>query len=89
MKRAVSTALAIAVVFLGTACHTAPKAKPLTELTEEQQLQMYMYAPAALPEKKGYDWDNIYRDTTLVLLCIPLLVIEGLAQSGAHFSSGK
>ena len=74
---------------LNTACQTAPKPKPLSELSEAEQIEMFKYAPVDKPAEKGYDWDNIYRDTAMVLLAIPVVAVHCLAASGAHFSTGK
>jgi hypothetical protein len=72
-----------------SACQTAPRQKPLTELTEAEQIELYKYSPADKPAEPGYDWDNIYRDTALVILAIPLFVVYCAAQSNYHFSVKK
>ncbi len=66
-----------------------PKSKPLTELTEAEQIELFKHAPADKPNEKGYDWDNVYKDTALVIVMIPVCLFYCLAQSGAHFSTGK
>jgi hypothetical protein len=86
MKRLLHPVL-VMLLLLNTACQTAPK--PLSELSEAEQIERFKYSPADKPAETGYDWDNIYRDTALVLLAIPVVVIQGLAASGAHFSIGK
>ena len=74
---------------LSTACQTAPKPKPLSQLSEAEQIEIFKYAPPAKAGKKGYDWDNIYKDTAIVVLCIPLVVFYALANSGTQISTGK
>jgi hypothetical protein len=89
MKHCAHLGLMILMLSASTGCQTSTKSKPLTNLSKQQQLEMFKYTPITEPEKKGYDWDNIYRDTALVVVSIPVFVAYGLAQSGAHFSVGK
>lgn len=88
MKRLLHPVL-VMLLLLNTACQTAPKPKPLSELSEAEQIERFKYAPVNKPAEAGYNWDNIYRDTAMVLLAIPVIVVQGLAASGAHFSTGK
>ncbi len=89
LKRSILISLIVLLSISLSACQTAPRQKPLTELTEAEQIERYKYAPADKPTEKGYDWDNIYRDTALVLLAIPMVALYCAAQSGVHFSVKK
>lgn len=53
------------------ACQSKPKAKPLTEYTDEELVYYYKNAPVATAQKPGYDWSNIFYDTAQVIARIP------------------
>ena len=77
------THLFVALLMCGCAgCQTAPKGKPLTELTEAQQIEMYKYAPLAEAGKSPPDLGDILKTTGTIIICIPVALFYSMAQSG-------
>ena len=74
---------------LCTGCQTAPKARPLTELSDAELIEIAKYGPVEKPREKKYDWSNALKTVALVIIFLPVAAGYSLAESGSQISAGK
>ena len=74
-----------------TACRTAPQGKPLTELTEAEQIAYNQNAPIEKSPEPGSHIEaaDVMKTVGAIIVFIPVLMWESLAWSGAQLSTGK
>lgn len=72
-----------------TACRTVPQGKPLTELTEAEQIAYNQHAALENPKEPGVEFSDVMKTVGVIIVFIPVLMWESLAWSGAQFSTGK
>jgi len=74
-----------------TACRTVPQEKPLTELTEAEQIAYNQHAALEKPKAQGssIEFVDVVKTAGVIIVYIPILVWESLAWNGTQFSMGK
>jgi hypothetical protein len=88
-KRALCLVFGLALGFAFTGCQTAPQGKPLTEMTEVEQIAYNQHAPMEEPREPGTDLGDVMKTVGTVIVFIPVLIWESLAWGGAQISTGK
>lgn len=91
MRRGLHIAFLLMLCLALTACQTAPQGKPLTELTEAEQIAYNQHAPLEKPPEPGnrIDAADVMKTVGAIIVFIPILVWESLAWNGPQFSTGK
>ncbi|HEY9248737.1 MAG TPA: hypothetical protein VIO38_06380 [Rariglobus sp.] len=89
MKHPGCIAVLLAWSLIGTGCQTAPKGKPLTELTEAEQVAYNQTAPMGKPGEPGVEFEDVLKTAGAVMVFLPILVWESLAWGGTQISTGK
>jgi hypothetical protein len=88
-KHMVAAGLSLALWFACTACRTAPHGKPLTEMTEAEQIAYNQHAPMDEPREKGTDFVDVVAMVGAVVIIIPVFLWQSSAWGGAQISTGK
>jgi len=91
MKYSLRIFVIVLACFACVACQTAPKPKPLTELSDAERIEMYRYGalPIKNTKQKSEDRNSAAIATGEFFLYLPLLVWYCLAGGGGQISVGK
>lgn len=91
MRRGLHIVFLLMLCLALSACQTAPRGKPLTELTEAEQIAYNQHAPLEKPQAPGsrIEAADVMKTIGAIIVFIPVLMWESLAWSGAQFSTGK
>ena len=89
MKYCVYYFLIILMCIICTGCQTAPKTKPLTELSDAELIEIAKYGPVEKPKEKEYNWTDVFKTIGLVIVFLPVMAVESLAAAGSQISVGK
>lgn len=73
----------------GTACRTVPQSKPLSALSEAEQIAYNQTAPLEKPQEPGVELADVMRTVGAVVVFIPVFIWQSLAWGGAQISTGK
>ena len=89
MKTAFRLVTILAMCFCCVACQTTPKGKALTEMTDEEKRAVYLNGPIQAPQKEHHGSKTALAVVGAILLAMPIMVMAGLAGSGAQIHTGK
>lgn len=85
MNHPFRVAILTVTCFACVAGQTAPKGRPLTELSDDEKRALYMNGPVgAAPIEEKKFWKKTVVITTTVCVLVPLIVLQSLALSDAR-----
>ena len=89
MKRYTSKTVLIFVCVACVACQSAPKTKPLTEMTDDEKRAVYMYGPISAPQEEHKGISKALVVTGEILLLIPMGYLLGMAAASQQVHTSK